>query len=138
MHTRGSDGDSHQGVGAAAREVVDHGVSVLRLELRLALAEIKARVAVLGVGVAFAVGAALCFILALLFAIATVTAAIARALPVWLALLIMTFALGLFASALGVVAVRALRRASPVPKQAIEEAKRLAHVLKGDGRVRAS
>ncbi len=137
MHTHGSDG--HHGLGAAAREVVEHGMSIAKLELRLALAELKTRLAMLGIGIALVLGAAICGGLALLLAVATVVSAIATALPVWLALLIVTGATGVLAGLLGALALGALRRASPpVPKQAIEEARLTAEAVKGDGHARVA
>ena len=134
MRTHASERDGNHGVAGAAKDVVDHAVSIARLELRLALTEIRKRLAVVGVGIGLAVGAAMFAVLALVLAVATVAAALATVLPVWAALLILTGACGTGAVVLGLTAVQLLRRASPpVPKQAIEEARRTAQALRSNG-----
>jgi len=84
-------------------------------------------------GVGLVAGAAVFGFLAMLLLVATVAAAIATALPVWLALLILALACGLFAGVLALTAVQLFKRASPVPKQAIDEARRTAAALRTNG-----
>jgi hypothetical protein len=65
------------------------------------------------------------------FAFATLAAALATFLDVWLALLIVTLLLGVLGVLLGLVARVAIQRGTPpVPEQAVEEAKLTTAALK--------
>jgi Putative Actinobacterial Holin-X, holin superfamily III len=111
------------GLSGATKRVADHARSFVRLELQLAAAELKRKVAALGLGIALLATAAVFGLIALAFGLAAATAGIAVALPVWLALLIMFGGLFLIAGILGAVALVLLKKGSkPVPEQAIEEA----------------
>jgi hypothetical protein len=120
------------GVGAAAKNVAEHASSLARLEVQLALLEIKKKVIALGLGIGLLVGAAIFAFFLLAFVLATATTLIALALPVWAALLIMSgVVLGAVAT-LGLVGLAALKKGSPpVPKQAIREAKLTTEALRG-------
>jgi uncharacterized membrane protein YqjE len=112
------------GVGAAAKNVAEHASAIARLELQLAALELKQKVATLGVGIGMLVGAALFafFLLALL--LATVVALLDLVMPVWAALLVTAGIVLLVAAVLGLLGVRAVKKATPpVPEQAILEAK---------------
>jgi hypothetical protein len=112
------------GLSGATKRVADHARSFVRLELQLAAAEVKKRLAALGLGIALLVGAAIFALTALAFGLAAATAGIATALPVWLSLLIMFGGLLLLALMLGAVGAVLLKKgAKPVPEQAIEEAR---------------
>jgi hypothetical protein len=114
----------NRGLGAAAKIVSARASSILRLELQLAAAELKKKVASLGIGIGLFVVAAFLGIFGLAFAFATVAAALATFLATWLALLIVTGGLFLLAGLLVVLGIRKLRKGTPlVPEQAIEEAK---------------
>jgi hypothetical protein len=120
------------GVGAAAKSVAEHASSLVRLEIQLALLEIKKKVAALGLGIGLLVGAAVFGLFLLAFVLATITALIALALPVWAALLIMTgLMLGAVAT-LGLLGLGAVKKGSPpVPEQAIQEAKLTTEAIRG-------
>jgi Putative Actinobacterial Holin-X, holin superfamily III len=123
-----------ESVGEAAKVVAEKASSIARLELELASLELKKKGAALGVGVGLAVGAAAVGLYGLGFLFATIAAGLAEAMPVWLALLIVTIALLLITAILALLAVRSLQRgAPPVPEQAIEEAKLTTQALKRDG-----
>jgi hypothetical protein len=112
------------GLSGATKRVADHARSFVRLELQLAAAELKKRLAALALGIALVAAAAVLALTALLFGLAAATAGIATALPVWLSLLVMFGGLLLLAGILGGVAVPLLKKgAKPVPEQAIEEAR---------------
>ena len=112
------------GLSGATKRVADHARSFVRLELQLAAAEMKKRIAALGLGIALTAGAAVFALTALAFGLAAATAGIATALPVWLSLLIMFGGLLLLAMTLGGVGAALLKKgAKPVPEQAIEEAR---------------
>jgi hypothetical protein len=120
------------GVGAAAKNVAEHASALVRLELQLALLEIKHKVAALGVGVGLLVGAALFGLFLLAFVLATITALIALALPVWAALLIMTGLLLGAVATLGLLGLGAVKKGSPpIPEQAIQEAKLTTEAIRG-------
>ena len=119
------------GMGWAAREVVDRARSVVRLEIELAALEVKRKLVRIAVGTGLGAGAAVVGVFALGFLAAAVAAAIATALPVWAALLIVGGALLAVTAGLVVFAARSLRAGSPpVPEQAIEEARKTADVLR--------
>ena len=120
-----------RGLGAAAKLVSERASSLVRLELQLAAAELKQKVVALGLGIALVVGAAVLGLFALGFGLATSAAALATTVSTWLALLIVTGALVLFAGALGAIGVGRLRKGTPpIPVQAIEEAKLTTEALK--------
>jgi hypothetical protein len=119
------------GLSGATKRVADHARSFVQLELQLATAELKRKIAALGVGIGLAGGAAICALLALCFGLAAAAAGIATALPVWAALLIMGGALFLLAGILGGVGVVLLRKgAKPVPEQAVQEAQLTTEALR--------
>lgn len=133
MRTRET--DSHQGLGALAKDVAEHASSLVRLELELATLEVKRKVTALAFGIGLAIGAAVFAVFGIGFLFATVAAALATFLSTWLALLIVT--LGLFAvtAVLGLLAMSKIRKGTPpVPEQAIREAKLTTEALKNNGR----
>ena len=75
MHTPTT--ESNGGVGAAAKHVAEHASSLARLEVQLALLEIKKKAVSLGLGVGMLVGAALFGLFLLAFVLAAITAAFA-------------------------------------------------------------
>jgi protein-S-isoprenylcysteine O-methyltransferase Ste14 len=133
MPTRELDRET-QGLGAAAKQVAEHGSAILRLELELAAMELKRKITALGVGIGFAVGAAVFLLFMVGFAFAAIAAGLATAVPTWAALLIVTGILLLLVAALGIFAVTRIRKGTPpVPEQAIREAKLTTEALKSDG-----
>ena len=65
------------------------------------------------------------------FVLATITAGIATAVAVWLALLIMAIALLLLTAALAWIGITLIKKATPpMPEQAIEEARLTAEAVK--------
>jgi Putative Actinobacterial Holin-X, holin superfamily III len=131
MHTQAPETNGH-GLGAAAKTVAEHASSIARLELRLALIEVKTKVTALGLGIGLLVGAALFGLFLLAFVLATATALIALALPVWAALLIMTGAVLGSVATLALGGLAAVRKgAPPVPEQAIAEAKLTTEAIRG-------
>ena len=133
MPTRASE-RSNGGLGAAAKAVSERVSSIVRLEIQLALSEIKAKAAALGAGIGLLVGAGIFALFMLGFLFATIAAGIATALPMWAALLIVTGILLLLAGILGGVGVMLLQKGTPpVPQQAIEEAKLTTEALKNGG-----
>ena len=122
------------GVGAAAKQVAEHASSLARLELELAGLELKGKVGALGAGAGMGVAAAFVALFGLGFLLATVAAALAIVLDAWLALLLVAVGLLAVAGALGLLALRKIKRGTPpVPEQAIREAKLTTEALKANG-----
>ena len=120
-----------RGLGAAAKAVSERISSIVRLEIQLAVSELKRKVVALGIGIGLLVGAGIFLLFMLLFAFLTVAAAFATFLSTWLALLITTGILFVLAGLLGFLGVTALAKGSPpVPEQAIEEARLTTEALK--------
>ena len=119
------------GLSGAARRVADHARPLVKLELELAAAEIKQKVAALAVGIGLVATAAVLGLFGLAFGLAAATAAIATAVSVWLALLIVFGGLFVLAGLLATIGVGLLRKgAPPVPKQALEEARLTTEALR--------
>ena len=126
--------ETNGGVGPAAKQVAEHASSLARLELELAILEVKRKVAALGIGIGLGAGGLLFTLFALGFGFATIAAALATVFSTWLALLITTAALLALAGLLGLLALSSIKKGTPpVPKQAIEEAKLTTEALKRDG-----
>lgn len=132
MHTRVTDA-RNGGVGAAAKHVAEHASSIARLELRLALLEVKEKATKLGLGIGLLVGAALFGLFLLVFGLAAGAAAWTLILPVWAALLVMAGIMLLLAGILGAVGAGVLSKGTPpVPEQAIAEAKKTTEALRAE------
>jgi hypothetical protein len=122
------------GLGTAAKLVAEKASSIARLELELAAMELKKKVAALGVGLGLLVGALLVLVYGIGFGFATIAAALATFLPLWLSLLIVTGFLLLVTAVLAIVGVKKVQYGTPpVPKQAIDEAKLTTQALKSNG-----
>jgi Putative Actinobacterial Holin-X, holin superfamily III len=119
------------GVGAAAKQVAEHASTLARLEVELATLEVKSKVAALGIGAGLTIAAAVIALFALGFGLAAGAVALAIVLDAWLALLLVFAGLLLLAGALVLIGVNMFKRGTPpVPKQAIEEAKRTQEALR--------
>jgi hypothetical protein len=131
MHTLTT--DVNGGVGPAAKHVAEHASSLARLEVRLALLEIRTKAVALGLGIGLLAAAAIFGLFLLAFALAAITAAFALFLPVWAALLVMCGIVLLSVATLGLVGLAALRKGTPpVPEQAIREAKLTTEAIRGN------
>lgn len=119
------------GLTGATRRVAEHARSIVRLEIQLATAELKAKLTALGTGLGFSFGAAVLAFLALSFALAAAAAGLATTLPVWASLLIVAGAVLLVGAICAAVGVSLLRKGSnPVPEQALEEVQRTTEALR--------
>ena len=126
--------EANAGVGPAAKQVAEHASSLARLELELAIIELKKKVSQLGIGLGLGAGALLFVVFGLAFVFATIAAGLATAVATWLALLITTGLLFALTALLAFLARMMIQRATPpVPEQAIEEARLTAEALKRDG-----
>jgi hypothetical protein len=121
-------------LGGATKHIADHALAIAKLELKLALLELKKKAAVLGVGVGLLVGAAVFGLFALGFLLASAAAGLATTLSMWLALLIVGAALVLVAGVLALLGRSSVKRGvPPVPEQAITEAKVTKEAVKANG-----
>src|SRR5919109_1273588 len=112
------------GLGTAAKLVAEKASAIARLEMELASMELKKKVASLGLGIGLLLGSLLVLVYGVGFGFATVAAALATFLPLWLSLLIVTGFLLLVSTVLGIVGIKKVARGTPpVPEQAIDEAK---------------
>jgi len=124
-------GERPGSLGGAAKLVADKASAIVRLELALAAAELKQKLAKLGLGIGLVAGAAVFLFFAVGFALATIAAALATFLSTWLALLIVAGGLIVLATLLAGLGVRNLSQGSPpVPEQAIAEARLTTEALK--------
>jgi Putative Actinobacterial Holin-X, holin superfamily III len=118
-------------VGDAAKRVADHAKALAGLEVELAAAEMRRKAASLGVGIGLLAGGALLAAYAVGFLLATVAAALALAVDLWLALLIVGLVLVLVTGLLAWLGVRSVQRAAPpLPEQAITEARLTSEAIK--------
>ena len=128
MSTRG---EERRGLGAATRLVSERASALVRLELQLAAAELKQKVASLGIGIGLLVAAAVFGLFAIGFGLATIAAGLATTVSMWLALLIVTGGLVLVVATLALLGRWKVRQGTPpVPEQAIAEAKLTTEALK--------
>lgn len=118
-------------IGDAAKLVADKASSVVRLELALAAAELKRKLRALGLGIVLVAGAAVFVLFGLVLGLATIAAALATVFATWLALLIVTGGLFVFAGVLAVLGIGRIKKGTPpMPEQAIAEAKLTAEALR--------
>ena len=137
MHTQGA--DSGNGVAAATKTLADHAVALGKLELKLALLELKGKVAALGLGAGLLIGAAVFALFTLGLLLAAASAALALVLATWLALLVVACGALIAAGVLGALGLRAVKRGTPpVPEQAIAEAKLTTEAVKTNGHRRSA
>jgi len=130
MHTQ----EAETGLGTAAKGVAEHASAIARLELELATLELKKKVAALGLGLGLLAGAVAIGLYGIGFLFATIAAALATFMPVWLSLLIVTVVLLAVAGVLAYLGIRNVSRGTPpVPEQAIDEAKLTTQALKSNG-----
>jgi hypothetical protein len=123
------------GLSGATRRVAEHAREFVRLEVQLATAELKAKLAAIGTGVGLILAGCVLAFLALCFALSAAAAGLATTLPWWASLLIVCGALVLIALILGIVGYTMLRdNANPVPEQAVQEAQAASDaLLNGEG-----
>jgi hypothetical protein len=119
------------GLTGATRRVAEHARSIVRLEIQLATAELKAKLAAFRTGLGFSFGAAVFAFLALSFALAAAAAGLSTTLPVWASLLIVAGGVLLVGAIFAFVGIKLLQKGSnPVPEQALEEAQRTTEALR--------
>jgi len=132
MPTRATEHEA--GLGASAKQVAEHASALARLEIELAVLEVKRKIASLARGIAFGLVAAVLALYALGFGLGSAAAGIATVTSVWAALLIVTGILVLLVALFGALALMAIKKGAPLaPEQAIREAKLTSEALRHDG-----
>jgi hypothetical protein len=120
------------GLGEAAKAVAEHASALARLEIELATAELKRKLAPMAIGIGMLVGALVFVLFGLMLGLAAVAAALTLVFSAWAAILIVMGGVFVLVATLGVVGIGAVRKGvPPVPQQAIEEARLTAEALKG-------
>lgn len=120
------------GFGWAAGQVAERMRAIAKLEVELALLEVKGKLTKLGIGAGLAAGAALLSLFAIGVFIAAAAAGLALVVPWWAALLIVGGVLLLLIGLLVWLAIRSFKAgAPPLPEEAIEEAKLTTDTLLG-------
>ncbi|MBA3374589.1 MAG: phage holin family protein [Gaiellaceae bacterium] len=129
MPTRGN------GVGTVIHEVAERASTLVRLEVELAMLELRGKIASLGIGGALVAGAGILGLFALGFLLAAAAAGLAIVMDAWLALLLVAAVLLVATVVVAAVGISALKRGvPPIPERAMNEAKLTASALKGNGR----
>src|SRR4029450_4522067 len=98
------------GGGTAAKHVAEHASALAKLALELAGLPLKQKAGPFGTGAGLGAGTALVAVYAVGFLFATIAAALAIVLDLWLALLLVTLGLLLVTAVLGLIAVRMIKR----------------------------
>jgi membrane protein implicated in regulation of membrane protease activity len=120
-----------RGIRASVRRVVRHASALMSLQQELAKLEMSYKAGALGAGVGLGVAAALGGVFAVALGLGTAVAALAIVLDLWLAFLIVFGVVLLITALLGLLAVRTLKKGTPLaPEQALEEANLTRKVLK--------
>lgn len=122
------------GVGWAAKEVVERMRSIVRLEVELALLEVKQKLTKLAVGGGLGAGAGVLAVYAVGFLAAAAAAALALVLPLWAALLVVALVLLMVGAVLVAMAKKSIAAgAPPLPEDAIAEARLTTETLISNG-----
>ena len=107
----------------AARDVIERARSVAKLQVDLAVQEIKEKLRRVGIGVGLGAGAALVLLYAVGFLLAATAAGLAFVMPWWAALLVVGVVLLMVSALLVALAARSFRDKEPVMTETIGEAK---------------
>jgi protein-S-isoprenylcysteine O-methyltransferase Ste14 len=111
------------GLAERVREIQSHARSLARLQLELAMLEVKRKAKALGIAAALGIVALVVVLYAIGFIFAAMATGLTEVVPLWAALLIVSFLLLLTALVLLLVAVRTAKKAGPArPVETVEEA----------------
>lgn len=113
-----------------ARRVRDRAIGVARLNIELAQLEMKRKARLYGIAAVLGLIALVLVLYAIGFLFAAIATGIAEGLPLWAALLIVTFLLALTAAIVALVAAKTAKKAGPPkPEATVEEAQKTAREL---------
>lgn len=119
------------GLAARAQAMKARALSLARLQIELATIEMKRKAKWLVMAAGLAIVALVAVLYAIGFVFAAIAAGIAEALPLWASLLIVSFLLLVAAAVLLWAAVRVARKAGPPrPAETIAEARETARELR--------
>ena len=107
------------GIPARLQEIKTGAITLARLQLELAMLEFSRKAKALGVAAALAIVALVCVLYAVGFVFAAAAAGLVEVVPLWGALLIVSFLLLVTAVVLVLVAARFARKAGPVPVETV-------------------
>lgn len=99
------------------QQIRDNAETLIRLNIELKQLEMKRKARLYGIALALAVVALVLVLYAIGFAFAAAATGIAEALPLWAALLIVSFLLLVTAAIVGLVASRVAQQAGPLPEE---------------------
>jgi tetrahydromethanopterin S-methyltransferase subunit C len=123
-----------RGIRASARRVAQHASALMSLQRELAKLEMARKAGALGAGAGLGAAAAVVGVFALAVGIGSAIVALAIVLDLWLAFLIVFAVLLVLAALLGLLAVRSLKKGTPLaPEQAIQESHLTREALKARG-----
>lgn len=123
-----------RGIRASARRVARHASALMSLQRELAKLEMARKAGSLGAGAGLGAAAAIVGVFALAVGIGSSIVALAIVLDLWLAFLVVFAVLLVLAALLGLLAVRSLKKGTPLaPEQAIEESQLTRKALKARG-----
>jgi len=119
----------------AVQRVADSARSIVELEVRLAVEELKRKAETLGIGVGLLAGALMFLWLAILFVLGAATAGLTYVMPVWGALLVMCGVMLVVTLVLAAIGIRMVQGAAkqPLPEEAIKEAELTIEALQDAG-----
>ena len=119
------------GVVERAKQIKARALALARLQLELATLEFKRKAKAIGIAAALAVIALVAILYAIGFVFAAIAAGLSEVVPLWASLLIVGFLLLLTAAVLLLAAARVARGAGPArPVETVEEAQTTARVLR--------
>lgn len=123
-------------VGESVGEITEKVTLLVHEEIELAKAEVSAKLSRLGAGVAIGAAAGIFVVFGIFGAVNALGWGLAELFDqVWLGFLIMAGAMFVIAVVVGLIAAALIKRSSPVPEMAIEEARKTKDMIgSGDSR----
>lgn len=123
-------GEQERTVGQLVADASSDISTLVNREIQLAKTEVTRGLKIGGQGVGFLAGAAFLGLLGLIFLFHTLAHTLDVWLPLWAGYLIVMVLLFLVAALLGLLGVRKLKKAKPVPEKAIRNAQETVDLLK--------
>ncbi len=127
---RPAEGETERTVGQLVADATHDLSSIVHSEIQLAKSEVTSGLKIGGKGAGLLGGAGFLALLGLIFLFHTIAHTIDVWLPLWAGYLITTGFLFLVAAILGLLGVKALKKAKPVPEKAIKHAQDTVEAIK--------
>jgi hypothetical protein len=119
------------GIAARLQEIRTRATTLARLQLELATLELKRKAKAIGLALALGIVALVAVLYAIGFVFAAMAAGLTEVVPLWAALLIVSFLLLVTAAVVLYLAVRSARKAGPArPVEAVDEAQKTAREIR--------